>query len=298
MAELGFSAQMTGGIFGWHGTGAGALFSIIQACLCVHIYYYTRKIIYLFLAIFIAVPMITGFVYAGIGFLIISLLLILFKYFQTSNFRQIMIPLFAVIVILFGLYKIESNRLTTNDYIGTHNKADDSAFKIYSNWNGLITTLIFTSEVVQAGRGLGRIGAVIFGYNEMIKDFKSFIIGHGPGSISYSGYTMGYINPMQHLRTVGLILVALMYDLGIWGPFFLMITFFMLYKKWKKTIRPDYGLSQYYYDNMNVVLMIFFFSTIYTSLLNNYFMLFFFAIQISYLNYLGKNDPSNFNTQR
>ena len=66
---------------------------------------------------------------------------------------------------------------------------------------------------------------------------------------------------MQEVRATGNAFLTLMYELGIFGPLFLIIIFFILYKKWKKTIRPDLGLSQYYLDNMGVLLFVYFVST-------------------------------------
>ena len=292
MDTFGFSAQMTGGIFGYHGTGVGALFSVIQSCLCVHIYIRKRKTIYLFLSVFIAIPMITGFAYAGFGFLVISLLFIFFQYLKKLNFKYAISSFSVLVIILYSVYQIELKRISIDDWVGEYNKSIYSAINTYNNWESLMGQLIYTPDAIQKGGGFGRIGAVIFGFEKMTEDFPSFFIGHGPGSITYSGYTLGYINPMKEVRATSNALLTLMYELGIWGPLFLIMVFFILYKKWKKTIRPDFGLSQYYFDNMGVLLLVYFISTTYTSLLNYFFMAFFFAIQLSYLNSLYRRQTS------
>ena len=289
MEILGFSAQMTGGIFGYHGTGIGALFSVIQSCLCCHIYIRKRKTIYLFLAVFIAIPMITGFAYAGFGIMVISLLLIFLQYFKKLYFRYVLLSFSVGSIILFSLYQIELKRVSVDDWVGEYNLSNYSAISIYKNWDAFMATMIYNSNQLQRGYGFGRIGAVIFGFEKMTEDFPAFLIGHGPGSITYSGYTMGYVNPMQEVRATGNTLLALMYELGILGPFFLISIFYNLYKKWKKTISLDLGLSQYYFDNMGVLLLVYLISTTYTSLLNNFFMMFFFAIQLSYMHSLYKS---------
>jgi len=289
MDTLGFSAQMTGGIFGYHGTGTGALFSVIQSCLCLHIYIRKRKMIYLFLAVFIAIPMITGFAYAGFGFLVVSILFVFFQYLKKLHFKYILLSFSVGSIILFSLYQIELKRVSIDDWVGGYNKSKSSPIAIYKNWDVFMETVIYNPDQIQSGYGFGRIGAVIFGFESMIEDFSTFFIGHGPGSITYSGYTMGYVNPMEEVRAIGVALLTLMYELGFWGPLLLIFTFFVLYKKWKKTIRPDFGLSQYYFDNMGVLLLVYFLSTMYTSLLNNFFLIFFFAIQLSYMHSLYKS---------
>ena len=85
------------------------------------------------------------------------------------------------------------------------------------------------------------------------------------------------------------ILMSLMYELGIWGPFILIITFFLLYTKWKKTKDSSDGLSKYYFENINVMLAIYFVSVIYNALLAHWFMIIFFSINLSYMRQLNKN---------
>ena len=289
METFGFSAQMTGGIFGWHGTGTGALFSVIQSCLCVHIYIRKRKTIYLFLAVFIAIPMITGFAYAGFGFLVISLLLIFFQYFKKLYFRYVLLSFSVGSIILFSLYQIELKRVSIDDWVGESNKRDSSPLALYQDFDVFMATMIYNPDQLQRGYGFGRIGAIIFGFKKITKDFSTLVIGHGPGSITYSGETMGNGNPLQDVRASTIPLVALIYELGIFGPFFLISIFYFLYKKLKKTIRPYLGLSQYYFDNTGVLLLVYLISTVYTAILNNFFFMFFFAIQLSYLNHLYRS---------
>ena len=286
MDTLGFSAQMTGGIFGYHGTGTGAMFSVIQSCLCLHIFIRKRKMIYLFLAVFIAIPIITGFAYAGFGFLMVSILFVFYQYLKSFNFKYIILSFAVGSIILFSLYQIELKRVSTNDWVGEFDKAAFSPLQLYQNYDVFMSYLIYNPDQLQRGYGLGRIGAVIYAFEKITKGFPYFIIGYGPGSITYSSYTMDYTNPLVEVRASSMPLVALIYELGIFGLFFLISIFYILYKKWKKTIRPYFGLSQYYFDNIGVLLLVYLTSTVYTGILNKFFFIFFFAIQLSYLNHL------------
>ncbi len=136
---------------------------------------------------------------------------------------------------------------------------------------------------------LGRLGLLLFGFDKMTEDLTSFLFGHGPGSISYLASTLT-TNKSNGLNILGSSypLMSYMYELGIWGPLLLIIVFYKLFKKWKNTRPPNQGLERLYFDNIPVLLVVFFGSLIYTAALNNFFLCIYFAFNISYLNQLHK----------
>ena len=147
--------------------------------------------------------------------------------------------------------------------------------------------LYLSSDAVYSLNVINRIYQLNFAIDEMSKDIVSFWVGHGPGSISYAALTLDFKNPLSEIyQGSSHPLMTYIYELGIWGPFFLITAFFLLYRKWKRTKRPVGGLAQYYYDNINVLLVVYLLGTLYSSVLNNPILVMFFAIQMSYLNYL------------
>jgi len=125
-------------------------------------------------------------------------------------------------------------------------------YSLYTNWDNLMGLLITNPDL--GAYDYGRIGSVFFGFEKMTEDIAAFFIGHGPGSITYSGYTTGFVNPLAKLQGTSFLLMALMYELGIWGPLLLIAVFYSLFIKWKKTNYSFNGLSKYYFDNINVLL--------------------------------------------
>ena len=89
------------------------------------------------------------------------------------------------------------------------------------------------------------------------------------------------------------LLQAYIYEVGIWGPLFLITIFYLLYRKWKKTRRPNFGMSQYYFNNIGILLAVFLLSTVYTHALGNPFLVIFFAINLSYMKYCYKTQKSS-----
>lgn len=68
MEQLGFTTQMTSGIFGFHGTGTGAMFSVVQSALSLHIFIKSKKKVYFMLTFFISIPIVTGYDRNGFGY--------------------------------------------------------------------------------------------------------------------------------------------------------------------------------------------------------------------------------------
>ena len=106
--QLGFSNQLAGGIFGYHGTGISAIFSVVQSALCIQIFLKKRKIIYFFLSIFIAIPIVTGYAYGGFAFLgIASIISLIFK----VKFLPLISKSLAPIGCIFSLISIATGAL-------------------------------------------------------------------------------------------------------------------------------------------------------------------------------------------
>jgi hypothetical protein len=282
MEQLGFTAQMTGGIFGYHGTGTGSLFSVVQSALCLQIFMKSKKKVYLLLAFFIAIPIMTGFAYAGFAFLTIAIVVVVFNTFRRLNVLRITAVALTGFLIMYSLVTITIKFQTGSSY--------QSYFNFLGNPK-LYGTVITNPDAAYSLSSLKRIYKLYFAIDEVTQDFVSFWVGHGPGSISYSALTLEFKNPLAEIyQGSSNPLMAYIYELGIWGPFFLITAFFLLYRKWKRTKRPVVeGLAQYYYDNINVLLVVYLLGTSYTLTLNNPILGMFFAVQVSYLNYLYRS---------
>jgi hypothetical protein len=281
MEQLGFTAQMTGGIFGYHGTGTGALFSVVQSALCLQIFMKSKKKVYLLLAFFIAIPIMTGFAYAGFAFLTIAIVVVVFNTFRRLNVLRITAVALTGFLIMYSLVTITIKFQTGSSY--------QSYFNFLGNPK-LYGTVITNPDAAYSLSSLNRIYKLYFAIDEVTQDFVSFWVGHGPGSISYSALTLEFKNPLAEIyQGSSNPLMAYIYELGIWGLFLLITAFYFLYRKWKRTKRPLKGLAQYYYDNISVLLVIFLLGTMYTAVLNNYMLAMFFAVQVSYLNYLYRS---------
>jgi hypothetical protein len=290
MGFLGLSTQMTGGIFGFHGTGHGAIFSVIQSSLFLQIYLGQRKLKYLVYSFIIAIPIITGYAYGGFLFLAVALFIIIISHAKKINFFRLFGLLVLSLVILFSVFILAKNIQIEDAFQGYYN-----VFSSADNFKN--KTIKYESGVTS-----GRIGLLIFGFDKMTENLKSFFIGHGPGSISYTGATTGIKNMSGYnIRGSAYPLMSYMYEMGIWGPLLLILAFYLLFKKWKKTKRPKQGIEMYYFDNMPVVLVVFLTALTYTTVLNIYFLVIFFAFNISYLNHLHKSQiysNLSYNVQR
>jgi hypothetical protein len=253
--------------------------------LYLRIYLSNRKIKYLLLSIFVAIPIVTGFAFGGFVLLILGITIVSASYMKKINFNYILKVATIGIFILIIIFQIAKN------------VQFETAFKGYyyaiTNWDSLMSILIINNP--DLGYDMGRVGSLIFGFQKMTEDIFAFIIGHGPGSISYSGYTTGFVNPLEKMTGgAAYLLMALMYELGIWGPLLLIMVFILLYKKWNMTKNLSFGLSKYYFDNINVLLAIFFISVTYNALLSHWFMIIFFSVNLSYMNQLYKNQHGVF----
>ena len=280
MDQLGFTTQMTGGIFGFHGTGTGAIFSVIQSALCIHIFLHKRKMIYLFLAIFVAIPIVTGYAYGGFAFMTIAIIIISFSYIKRFGFKKIITVTIVSCVILYSIFTI-ARKVQIE-------QAFESYYAVYTDYDAFSGIMLGN---IYETTSLGRIGSVIFGYEKMTENPWTFLVGHGPGSASYKGFTTGIEGSLLKkygLKGIMTLFQGYMYELGIWGPLFLVVIFYSLFKKWKKTQRPYFGMSQYYFNNIIVLLPVYLLSTLYTTTLNNSFMVIFFAINLSYINHCHK----------
>ena len=277
--QLGWSTQFTGGIFGYHGTGTGAIFSVVQSSLCLQIFFNTKKKIYLILAFFISIPIMTGYAYGGFAYLFIALVIIAFQSFKKMKAMQLSSVIIYGTLIIYGL-------VSATQYFQGSNSTAQSYLNIYAN-SELYHSILSNTDIVQTHESLGRITKIYFAFNEISKDMIHLVLGHGPGSISYNAATLGYINSFaKEYQGSSHPLMTYIYELGIWGPLLLFISFYFLYKKWKATQRPQVGISQYYYDNFIVLIIVFLLGTFYTGVLNNLILVMFFAVQASFLNKL------------
>jgi hypothetical protein len=277
--QLGWSTQFTGGIFGYHGTGTGAMFSVVQSSLCLQMFFNKKKKIYLLLAFFISIPIMTGYAYGGFAFLFIALVIISFQSFKKMKATQLSLVIIYCTLIIYGL-------VSATQYFQSTNNTAQSYLNIYAN-SELYYSILTNTDIIQTHESLGRITKIYFALNEITKDLIHLFMGHGPGSISYNAATLGYTNSFaKAYQGSSHPLMTYIYELGIWGPFLLFISFYFLYKKWKVTQRPQVGISQYYYDNFIVLIIVFLLGTFYTAVLNNLILVMFFAVQASYLNKL------------
>jgi hypothetical protein len=287
MDFLGLTEQLTGGIFGFHGTGIGAIFSVVQSALFLQIYLHMKKPKYLVYAIFVAVPIVTGYAYGGFIFLVFALIIVSISYSGNFNLSRIFTTLVIGIIIIFSAYTLAKNiqiEKASKGYFNTLTNID--AFKKHT-----------IEGNTQDSEGRGRIGYLIFAFEEMTDNFQAFVIGHGPGSISYQGLSTGIKNLSgTNINGSSLPLMSYMYELGIWGILILIITFYFLFRKWKKTMRPKEGIEMYYFDNIPVLLAVYLSALTYTIVLSNYFLVIFFAFNVSYLNHLhNAQTKSNYN---
>ena len=249
--QLGWSTQFTSGIFGYHGTGTGAMFSVVQSSLCLQIYLNKKKKIYLILAFFISIPIMTGYAYGGFAFLFIALVIIAFQSFKKMKATQLSSVIIYGALIIYGL-------VSATRYFQSTNNTAQSYLNIYANWE-LYYSILTNTDIVQSHESLGRISKIYFALYEIKKDIVHLLVGYGPGSISYNAATLGYTNSFaKSYQGSSHPLMTYIYELGIWGPFMLFISFFFLYKKWKVTQRPNVGISQYYYDNFIVLIIVFY----------------------------------------
>ena len=282
---LDFSNQMAGGIFGYHGTGLSAIFSVIQSSLCIQIFLKRRKTIYLFLSILIAIPIITGYAYGGFVFMIMAITIISFSSIKTFSFIKIFKSITIGLLIFSSIFFLAKNIQSKSAF--------KSYYSIFTNTKQLSNLLIKNYAGDTAiYNSLGRVGSVIFAYKSISQNRLSFWLGYGPGSASYRGYTTK--NSSSFLDKTGFkgfatLMQAYIYELGIWGLFFLITVFYLIYIKWKKTKNPNYGISRYYFSNIVVLIPVYFLSTIYTHTLANSFMTIFFAINLSYINHCHRN---------
>ena len=276
--QLGWSTQFTSGIFGFHGTGVGAIFSVVQSTLCFQIFLNNKNKIYLFLAFFTSIPIMTGYAFGGFAFLFIAIVVVLLKSLRKLHFKKLSIVILTGLLLIYGLVEITKYSQDVSGY--------QSYFSLFAKPE-LYLSIFTNSDIVQTHPSLSRISNLYFAINEITTDVIYFFVGYGPGAISYNAYTLGYHNPLVEIyRGTGLPLMTYIYELGIWGPFLLFISFFFLYKKLKVTQRPSKGISQYYYDNFIVLLIVYLLGTLYTAVLNNFILVMFFAVQASYINKL------------
>ncbi len=292
--KLGFSTQQTGGIFGFHGTGTGAIFSIILSCLCLQMLLIERKKKYLFLAILLAMPLITGYAYGALLIMVGALLVTSFMYLKLFNFKKV-----AKITIISCLILLSTFAIAKKIQLEYAFKA---YYSVFTNWDTFTATVIKDHE---KGQGFGRIGSVKFGLEQLTKDVPSFLIGKGPGSASYRGYTTGIGNQMLDeygFRTSSSLMTTFMYEMGVLGLMMPILVFYFLYKKWRKTHIPKNKNRWFkiYYKNIPALLLVYFIGLFYTAVFMNYFLVIFFAVNMSYINHLCKIqniDKSKKNTE-
>ena len=289
--QLGFSNQLAGGIFGYHGTGISAIFSVVQSALCIQIFLKKRKIIYFFLSIFIAIPIVTGYAYGGFVFMGMAIIILSFSYIRKISIIKIIKVSIVSITIFFSIFTIAQKIQSQSAF--------KSYYQIYTNFNlfrGLLVDNTTGGDFINISRNLGRIGSVIFAIQSITENPLAFWVGYGPGAISYRGYTTkvsASFLDKNRVKGAVTLLQAYIYEVGIWGPLFLITIFYLLYRKWKKTRRPNFGMSQYYFNNIGILLPVFLLSTVYTHALGNSFLVIFFAINLSYMNHCYKTQKSS-----
>jgi len=283
MDTLGFSAQQTGGIFGYHGTGTGAVFSVVQSVFCLGVYLSERKLIYLPLAIFLSIPIITGFAYGGFVLMLIAIIIWAGRYLKLSKIVKILIIGTTAFMTLIILTKALQSDREYSSY--------------FSSLTNLDSFLHLTVKDPNKERSFGRIGSISFAGKQVTMDLLTFILGNGPGSISYMSYTFGGYNPVMErfgLKGPPNLISCYIFELGFWGIISPPLIFFLLFKKWKQTeISSQSRFMKDCFANIPVLFSVYFIGLAYTSVLTNYFLVIFFAINSSYLNYLYKSQKGN-----
>ena len=108
MNELGLDTQKASGLFGYHGTGLGAVFSAASSCVFLGRFLDSKKIKFLFLSLFVMIPIVTGYAYGGFILLISGVLITLYYAGMKISKKQIFFGLVGVVAIITTIFLVTS----------------------------------------------------------------------------------------------------------------------------------------------------------------------------------------------
>jgi hypothetical protein len=280
MDILNLSPQMTGGVFGYHGTGVGAAFSVLQSGMMFQKYLGSKKYNTLLLSIFFAAPIITGFAYGGFILLAVMLAVTILSFSEGTNMLRMIIKSLASLFVIISTILIAEQIQPEDDFKSYYNK-----FSNLSNFTDYTIRYTNDNDVTY-----GRIGTLIFTYNRLIENPATLLFGHGPGSLSYIGYTMGIENKTfakYGINKIASLFPSYMFETGIVGIVILCYTFISLLRKWRIVKKHNYSE---YYEVLNFtpgLLAVYFVGLFYTGVFSNYLLVFYFSINMSKINSLS-----------
>lgn len=261
------SADGNGGIFGSNGTGIGLLFAVSQALLFLQIYFSRRQnmdLVYMLIAIMFIV---TGKGFFGFPLLLGSLLLLfLMRVKNRDRLRKIFVVALGTIA-LFGM--------------ATFLIPKEQSERVVKRFTNLDALLAYD----RAGGQMGRIGSLVYGYDQVTKSIPHAVFGYGPGTISYRGATTGIQNKFLATAKTQSVMpsLAYLYEFGFLGVFLVIYCFYYFWQRWRQIRIWPKGLERFYLQNIPIILFIYFVCIFYTSAFKIYFLVFFFAMHLSFM---------------
>jgi hypothetical protein len=273
MDQLNLSPQMTGGVFGYHGTGIGAVYSVLASGIMFQRYQNSKSIGDVFRSIYFAIPIVTGYAYGGFILLILMILVLLVtSKKQLRIYEVIRVGVIGLSIIILTLYVAQKYQ-SEEDF--------NSYAAKFSNLRKFTDYTIKYSD--NSSSSHGRLGAIIFAYDSISKNVSTILFGHGPGSLSYIGYTLGFgssaFQKFGIIRTPSLF-PSYLYETGFCGVIILIYAFISLYVKASQPKSKKGEYIPFYINYVPALVVVYFVGLFYTAVLSNYLLVFYFAIYI------------------
>lgn len=272
------SGDTNGGIFGWHGTGIGVIFAVIQAYVFFQMFVETRKNLYALCSVICLMFIVTGKAYFGIylfiGLFVIYIIQII------KQIKKIFVFLIATTFAIIFFSGIAIQLLSSQEITKVHNRLNSVSSVVNYDYS--------------VGR-FGRIGSVLYGVNSIKKSVPTLLFGYGIGSISYRGkYTKISNNTMDSL---GLLTtrpsLIFIYELGIVGCFLMILFIVNVLIKWIKIKNVPKDFVYGYIRNIPIILFAFAISIFYTNVFQTYILIVLFSLHISFLRKYINNNIDN-----
>ena len=165
--------------------------------------------------------------------------------------------------------------------------------KLLTNYDAFYGYVVQRSGSYNEAYSMGRIGSLIFAVDQLQNNVVNFFIGYGPGSISYQGYFSGISNDifsLYGLKSLNIMMLGYLYEMGFIGIIILMYIFIKLYNNYKKVDPPANNVFlQTIHENFPITLILLFLSLFYVTTLKSHFLVIYFSLYFSYIKALSLN---------